>query len=90
MKLRPTPPPQDSDLARVQLTNVVRFSCQGTNLEWPQKSPFTDVTKTNNPSKQVQSINTFGQDQAHLGKLEINSKFLEIIKYIAKFIAKSS
>ena len=26
---------------RVQLTNVVRFSCQSTNLEWPQKSLFT-------------------------------------------------
>ena len=50
MKLRPTPPPpppppppqQDSDLASVQLTNVVRFWCQSTNLEWPQKSPFTE------------------------------------------------
>ena len=38
----PPAPPQDSDLARVQLTNVVRFSCQSTNLEWPQKSPFTE------------------------------------------------
>ena len=45
--LRPTPPPPPPGFRfgrspRVQLTNVVRFSCQSTNLEWPQKSPFTE------------------------------------------------
>ena len=49
---RPTPPPPPGfrfgRSPRVQLTNVVRFSCQSTNLEWPQKSPFTEWRRLKN------------------------------------------